>query len=59
MSKAIEVFKADWIHPQCKSYQKGIGCGKVVQELSHHIAKYDKGFKADLSKYFDSVPHVS
>lgn len=47
------------IHPACKSYQKGIGCGKVVQEVLGYIKDADRqdiGFKADLSKYFDSVP---
>lgn len=56
---------SDMIHPACKSYQKGIGCGKVVQEITKNI-KWQKeyedlesktfGIKADLSKYFDSVP---
>lgn len=51
----------DKIHPACKSYLKGIGCGRVVQEASREIVKRgDKGnivgWKADLSKYFDSVP---
>lgn len=49
----------DSIHPACKSYQKGIGCGKVVQEAVNFIKGINKpeiGFKADLSKYFDSVP---
>lgn len=56
---------SDMIHPACKSYQKGIGCGKVVQEITKNIKwqkEYEKlesktfGIKADLSKYFDSVP---
>ena len=49
----------DSIHPACKSYQKGIGCGKVVQEVVRNINKIEQhniGFKADLSRYFDSVP---
>lgn len=52
----------DMIHNSCKSYQKGIGYGKVVQEVSRRICETSKGtsdvlgFKADLSKYFDSVP---
>lgn len=49
----------DSIHPACKSYKKGIGCGKVVQEVVRYINKIEQpdiGFKADLSKYFDSVP---
>lgn len=48
-----------FIHSSCKSYQKGIGCGKVVQEVSRYIIDSDDvrvGVKLDLSKYFDSVP---
>lgn len=48
------------IHPSCKSYQSGIGCGKVVKEASYQISKSESGevlgWKSDLSKYFDSVP---
>lgn len=48
------------IHPSCKSYQTGIGCGKVVKEASSRIAQAESGavlgWKSDLSKYFDSVP---
>lgn len=53
----FEMF-ADMIYPACKSYQKGIGCGKVVQEVSREIQKGEGivGWKSDLSKYFDSVP---
>ena len=46
-------------HERCKSYQKGIGCGRVVQEVSRQIGhSHGKilGWKSDLSKYFDSVP---
>lgn len=49
----------DMIHPACKSYQKGIGCGKVVQQVSHIVCETKgniRGWKSDLSKYFDSVP---
>ena len=49
----------EFIHPKCKSYQKGIGCGKIVKDLSKKITKSENdiiGIKADLSKYFDSVP---
>lgn len=49
----------EMIHPACKSYQRGIGCGKVVVECSEYVAKQKTqviGFKSDLSKYFDSVP---
>lgn len=49
----------DMIHPTCKSYQKGIGCGKIVQDVSSVLSDIcydDIGYKIDLSKYFDSVP---
>ena len=50
----------EMVHPSCKSYQTGIGCGKVVQEVSLMIVSLHMngviGWKADLSKYFDSVP---
>lgn len=49
----------EFIHKSCKSYQSGIGCGKVVQQLSKEMVKTigpDVGFKADLTKYFDTVP---
>lgn len=50
----------DMVHPRCKSYLKGVGCGKVVQEASSAIGGGQKGgqigWKSDLSKYFDSVP---
>ena len=49
----------DMVHPRCKSYQRGIGCGSVVQEVSRRICSTPGdiiGWKADLSKYFDSVP---
>lgn len=50
----------EMIHPSCKSYQTGIGCGRVVTEVSRKIMDATKtgylGWKSDLSKYFDSVP---
>ena len=57
----------DMVHPRCKSYLKGVGCGHIVKEASSQImlnALGSKafnntkplGFKSDLSKYFDSVP---
>ena len=50
----------EMLHPSCKSYQQGIGCGRVVAEVSRRIANAVNGecfgWKADLSKYFDSVP---
>ena len=52
----------DKVHPSCRSYLKGVGCGKVVQDVSRAVvaAKPSRngyiGWKSDLSKYFDSVP---
>ena len=49
----------DFIHKSCKSYQSGIGCGKVVQEVSKQIIQPSSnvvGVKMDLTKYFDTVP---
>lgn len=50
----------EMIHSSCKSYQTGIGCGKIVTEVSRKIADTPSssclGWKADISKYFDSVP---
>lgn len=47
------------IHPACKSYLSGIGCGKIVGEVSKRVRQCASdvvGWKSDLSKYFDSVP---
>ena len=49
----------EFVHKSCKSYQSGIGCGKIVQEVSRQVVntkRREVGFKADLTKYFDSVP---
>ena len=49
----------EFVHNSCKSYQSGIGCGKVVQEVSKQVLNTktrEVGLKADLTKYFDRVP---
>lgn len=49
----------EFVHKSCKSYQSGIGCGKIVQEVSRQVINTQSnvvGFKADLTKYFDTVP---
>lgn len=49
----------EFIHPSCKSYQSGIGCGKIVQQVSKEMARINSkivGIKMDLTKYFDTVP---
>lgn len=43
------------IHPNCVSYQKGIGVRQIVGSISRQLETGMTGYKADLSKYFDSV----
>ena len=48
----------EFIHPACKSYTRGIGCGKIVQEVSRQVINTksnEVGVKMDLTKYFDRV----
>ena len=49
-----DIYK-DKIHTSCVSYQKGIGVPKIVRNLSQRLTCGEKGYKIDLSKYFDSV----
>lgn len=49
-------------HPNCVSYQRGIGVSKIIKKISNEIKKFEintkndvLGYKVDLSKYFDSV----
>lgn len=54
----FEMFK-EFVHPSCKSYQSGIGCGKIVQQVSKKMVNTigpEVGVKMDLTKYFDTVP---
>ena len=54
----FEMF-SEFVHKSCKSYQSGIGCGKIVQEVSRQVISTktrEVGVKADLTKYFDRVP---
>ena len=49
----------EMVHENCKSYLTGVGVGNTVIGISEKIARAEGteiGFKADLSKYFDSVP---
>lgn len=53
----FEIFP-EFVHSACKSYQTGIGCGKIVQEVSRQIINTksnEVGVKMDLTKYFDRV----
>lgn len=47
----------DRIHPACVSYQKGIGVGKIVKEISAYLVENPnlKGAKFDIQKYFDNI----
>ena len=51
----------DMVHPSCMSYQKGIGCAKIVTQMSKRIELLSGvehkiiGWKSDFSKYFDTV----
>ncbi len=50
----------DMIHPSCRSYQKGVGIGKIVKNLSTRIEELGidgnfVGRKFDIHKYFDTV----
>ncbi|MBR4590833.1 MAG: hypothetical protein IKO36_09285 [Bacteroidaceae bacterium] len=49
----------EMVHKNCRSYLTGVGCGKVVKNIAARLEASQGetlGFKADLSKYFDSVP---
>lgn len=49
----------EFVHKCCKSYQTGIGCGKIVQQVSKQVVQTNTsevGVKLDLTKYFDTVP---
>lgn len=48
------------VHPSCKSYQEGIGVGKIVRNMSARIAVLSNsssvvGRKFDIHKYFETV----
>lgn len=48
----------EMIHPSCKSYQKNLGTGKTVKELSSILANTKTeivGVKSDFHHYFDMV----
>lgn len=52
-------FCGELVSERSKAYQTDLSCGKVVKEVVSRIStcKLDTiGIKADLSKYFDSVP---
>jgi len=42
------------VHPNCVSYQRGLGVAKVLHKLK---LRELSGYKVDLKKYFDNVPY--
>ena len=62
--KWLSINERSLIHPSCKSYQSGIGIGKIVKEISRKIQnEYDEGNKIigrkfDIQKYFESIPRI-
>lgn len=54
--------EAKMIHPSCRSYQSGIGIGKIVKQISSKICTLTSaartsiiGRKFDIQKYFESI----
>ena len=51
----------EFVHPACKSYQKGLSSQTTVKEVSQLLVAYginsheEVGYKYDFSKYFDKV----
>lgn len=45
------------IHPSCVSYQRGIGVGHIVRDISEYITQHPnlKGAKFDIHHYFDDI----
>lgn len=45
------------IHPNCVSYQKGIGVKNIIDNICNKLKDFEgkAGYKIDISKYFDSV----
>lgn len=51
----------DRIHPNCVSYQKGIGVGRIVREIAQFLARHPgmKGAKFAIHHYFDEVSEAT
>lgn len=47
----------DRIHPNCVSYQKGVGVPHIVRRISNYLATHPslKGAKFDIHHYFDEI----
>ena len=57
IGRVYERMYRDRIHPNCVSYQRGIGVGRIVREISRYISAHPglKGAKFDIHHYFDEV----
>lgn len=57
IGKVYERMFQDLIHPQCVSYQQGIGVGRIVREISRYITAHPglRGAKFDIHHYFDDI----
>ena len=58
IGRVYERMFSNRIHPNCVSYQRGIGVGKIVRQISQYLADHPglKGAKYDIHHYFDDVP---
>ena len=58
IGKVYDRMYRDRIHPNCVSYQRGIGVGRIVREISQYIAAHPglTGAKFDIHHYFDDIP---
>ncbi len=57
IGRVYERMYRDRIHPNCVSYQRGIGVGRIVRTISQYIAQHRglTGAKFDIHHYFDEV----
>ena len=57
IGRVYEHMYRDRIHPNCVSYQRGIGVGRIVREISRYISAHLglTGAKFDIHHYFDEV----
>lgn len=46
----------DKIHRLCVSYKEGVAVGRIISEISNKLEEKElKGYKVDISKFFDSI----
>lgn len=56
VSQVYNLLYGHLIHPCCRSYQRGIGVKNIIHgDLLPRLRNHERGYKLDLSKYFDSV----